>query len=201
MPITPEQRALLKAVIQQDLSAVQNLLDQGADPDFPTSARSTPLHEAVRHNDLEMVRMLVKAGACVDRRNRDGVIPLDMAYNTMANLSIIRFLEKAHEKLFDKNGNYKPKKHKEKKLVAKEPAVAEIGGLMVSSKTLPDIFKPENWMGKVGEMQKLWDSVPKNLKKEFDYAAALAKARQETLKKKFPKMTVRKKTSKSDPKP
>ncbi|MDE1152000.1 MAG: ankyrin repeat domain-containing protein [Micavibrio sp.] len=55
-----------------------------------------------------------------------------------------------------------------------------------TEESLKEIFNAKNWVGKPEEMQKLWDDVPKKLQKEFDFDAALAEAKRETLKKHAP---------------
>jgi hypothetical protein len=56
--------------------------------------------------------------------------------------------------------------------------------------TLKDIFNPKAWVGKTEEMEELWNDVPKRLHKHFDFAAALAEARRDTLKQNAPKQRI-----------
>ncbi len=61
-----------------------------------------------------------------------------------------------------------------------------------TEETLKDIFNAKNWVGKPEEMQKLWEDVPARLQKNFDFEAALAEAKRETLKKHAPqKLTLK----------
>ncbi len=56
--------------------------------------------------------------------------------------------------------------------------------------TLKDIFNAQKWVGKIDEMEELWNEVPKRLQKHFDFAAALAEARRGTLKQNAPKIVL-----------
>ena len=55
-----------------------------------------------------------------------------------------------------------------------------------TEESLKEIFNAKNWIGKPEEMQKLWEDVPAKLRKHFDFEAALAEAKRETLKKHAP---------------
>lgn len=55
-----------------------------------------------------------------------------------------------------------------------------------TEESLKDTFNAKNWTGRTAEMEKLWDEVPKKLQKKFDFDAALAEAKRETLKKNAP---------------
>jgi ankyrin repeat protein len=60
---------------------VQLLLNRGADVDAQTPGEDTPLVEAIREDDLAMVRLLVEAGADVNKTSTvgSGLKPLKMA--------------------------------------------------------------------------------------------------------------------------
>src|SRR5690606_14805245 len=51
---------------------------------------------------------------------------------------------------------------------------------------LKEKFNAKNWVGKTDEMEKEWEEVPKRFQKNFDFDAALAEAKRETLKKNAP---------------
>jgi hypothetical protein len=103
---------------------------------------------------------------------------------------------------FDDDEDVKPKKKAAPKKAAakKSTAAPTIGGLSdggaapeltppkitFREDNLQDIFNPKSWAGKTEEMEKLWDDVPTRLKKKFDFAAALAEARRDTLKQNAP---------------
>lgn len=60
--------ALAMAVVNHQVEAVRCCLEAGADASrfMPVHAHSTPLHNAALHGDLEIMRMLVGAGARID---------------------------------------------------------------------------------------------------------------------------------------
>ena len=63
----------------QTKTAVKLLLDRGADPNGSDANGNTALMEAASHGcDRELTRMLIKAGAKVDAKNRMGLTPFEM---------------------------------------------------------------------------------------------------------------------------
>lgn len=60
--------ALAMAVVNHQVEAVRLCLDAGADAMryMPVHAHSTPLHQAALHGDLEIMKLLVAAGASID---------------------------------------------------------------------------------------------------------------------------------------
>lgn len=174
-PMTPskDQKALLSAIRAGRLDQVKRLLERDdIDPNFSGAFGVTPLHEAVRYNDLAMVKQLVAAGADVNAKDRNGLTPLEMAQEFHAerevNFSpIIRYLSGV------KGGKVLQTPQKPAKPV-------------FTAETLPETFEPSKWVGNVKEMQELWEQVPAPLKKKFNFAAAMAEARQQTLKNKAP---------------
>ena len=76
--------ALHYAVHTEDVSAVQILLDAGADPNIRTERRSTPLYLAAERNNMGMVRLLLARGAdpnAPSKLNSTGIMgtPLQVA--------------------------------------------------------------------------------------------------------------------------
>jgi HEAT repeat protein len=60
-------------------AAVKLLLDRGADPNGSDANGNTPLSEAASHGcDRELMKMLIKAGAKIDSRNKAGLTPFEM---------------------------------------------------------------------------------------------------------------------------
>lgn len=117
---------------------------------------------------------------------------------------------------FDDDDDVKPKKKKAapKKTAAKRTAVPSVGTMADSEggnaapaapkitfreDNLKDIFNPKSWTGKTEDMEKLWDEVPTKLKKKFDFAAALAEARRDTLKQNAPPQRLTLKPASQDP--
>jgi ankyrin repeat protein len=72
---------LIEAVIHNDSFMVNDLLHQGVDPNYSLDAAGvTPLHYAAQNNSLEVIPLLVQAGAKVDAQTQpDGLTPIDMA--------------------------------------------------------------------------------------------------------------------------
>jgi uncharacterized protein len=67
------------AAMRGDREAVRAALARRADVNAPRSDGSTALHWAVERDDLEMVDALLRAGAFVTPRTREGVTPLQLA--------------------------------------------------------------------------------------------------------------------------
>lgn len=61
---------LIASIVQHDLSGVERLLSQGADPNAPDETGWRPLHVAIGHVDfegsIEIVKLLLKHGANVN---------------------------------------------------------------------------------------------------------------------------------------
>lgn len=84
-----------EAAARGDRNAVRSLLQQGADIDGAQGDGSTALHWAALNDDLEMVNLLIAAGANVKVTTREGAItPLFMACQN-GNAAIIAALLKA----------------------------------------------------------------------------------------------------------
>ena len=83
---------LADAAMQGDRAAVKSLLQQKAEVNAPQGDGATALHWAASNEDLEMVKLLLAAGANVNAATRDGgVTPLFMAC-TSGNAAIIEAL-------------------------------------------------------------------------------------------------------------
>ena len=84
-----------EAAMRGDKDAVRKLIEQRADIDGAQGDGSTALHWAAFNDDLDMVRLLVSAGANVRSTTRNGDIsPLFMAC-TNGNAAVIEVLMKA----------------------------------------------------------------------------------------------------------
>ncbi len=71
-------------------------------------------------------------------------------------------------------------------------AASDSAATKFTSKTVPEIFAPEKWIGKVDAMQREWKKVPAHLKQKFDFSSALTEAQQLTLKSRSKKIILRK---------
>src|SRR5207249_2937340 len=82
---------LADAASRRDMTAVRTLLAEHVDPNAPGRDGTPALHWAVRADDLDMARLIVRAGADAARADRYGVTPLSLAC-TNANADMIRLL-------------------------------------------------------------------------------------------------------------
>lgn len=95
VPDTP----LIKAIWDDDLDAVRNLLAEGVDVNLlDENTRSTALAEAVASGNLELVRTLLNAGADPNARNSAGVTPL-MRLDEDGTAELVRVLIDAGAKV------------------------------------------------------------------------------------------------------
>lgn len=232
--LSRKQQALFEAAQDGDARKVRTLLDEGIDPDFADDGESTPLDEAIRRGSLATVRALVDAGADINRVNSLQEAPLDLA-KQMGHTAIAQYLEGegAITGVPAKGGTMRPGKSfkpsrgrslgddfdddyydddqyyfgadegagrnsaprktaapfpaKKASATAAPETSAKPAKPVFREDTLKDIFNAKKWVGKADEMEQLWNEVPKRLHKHFDFAAALAEARRETLKQNAPK--------------
>jgi ankyrin repeat protein len=177
-----QQKALLRAIQRQSLPDIRSILDNHSNILRPIGTPfTTPLHEAIKVGNLDIIKLLVARGADVNFPDRGGSTPLDMALRRHRD-DITLYL-----------------KSRNAVIAAKKPApVPQVAAPLedkpyFSAKNLPDVFNPEKWVGQVKEMAKLWDKVPWRLKDTFDFSSAYSNARQRTLKQNHPKKDVFKK--------
>lgn len=73
---------LIQAVIKNDVVLVSSLLNRGANPNVTLDhANVTPLHYAAQNNALEVIPLLVEAGAMLDAQTEpDGYTPIEIAF-------------------------------------------------------------------------------------------------------------------------
>ena len=94
--ILPDDRALLDASRRGDVAAVRSLLKEGADPNSVQGDGLTALHLAAQTGNLEVVRVLLRAGARVDAQTRIGAhTPLHLA-SQGAHSDVVKALLSAH---------------------------------------------------------------------------------------------------------
>lgn len=78
--LTALDEQLLDAVIENDASAVMQLLECGANPNcFEDRCQIRPLHFACVYNAVDVVYPLIKGGAKINMSTADGCLPVDIA--------------------------------------------------------------------------------------------------------------------------
>src|SRR5205823_4711089 len=70
---------LADAVMRRDAAAVRAVMQKKADVNAPQNDGTTALLWAVRYDDLDTADMLIRAGAKISARNRDGATALQLA--------------------------------------------------------------------------------------------------------------------------
>jgi ankyrin repeat protein len=81
-PMTP----LLAAVLHQQQSAADRLLDRGADPNVVHPLFGTPLHVATGAGNVDLLRLLIDRGGKVSIVNRQGQTPLAVVAASRATI-------------------------------------------------------------------------------------------------------------------
>src|SRR5262245_28561758 len=79
---------LISAVKAGDIAAVRTLIKE---INSPETDGTTALHWAVREDNLEIIRLLLRSGANVKAANRYGVTPLSLAAES-GNAAVIELL-------------------------------------------------------------------------------------------------------------
>ena len=74
---------------------VATLIELGADPNTVSDHGNTPLHDAIREGVPEWVLALLDGGADGTVRNRDGLLPIDLARRFMDDERVLTRLEEA----------------------------------------------------------------------------------------------------------
>src|ERR1051325_9433713 len=82
------------AVMSKNKDAVRSLLQKKVDVNTPQVDGTTALHWAVRADDLETADLLIRAGANASAKNREGVMPMQLAA-TNGSAAMIEKLLKA----------------------------------------------------------------------------------------------------------
>src|SRR5262245_63059437 len=67
------------AAMRGDQQALRAAIARKADVNAPQADGSTALHWAVERDDVQTVDLLIKAGARVNAKTREGVMPLQLA--------------------------------------------------------------------------------------------------------------------------
>lgn len=162
--LSRQQKTFIDAVRLGQSLKVKLYLDKGCDPNVGRDGQP-PLHDAVISRNLQIVRMLVKAGADVHAQNDRGMTAYDIAiswkYQPIADYLEDCMSDNATRRMFAK----KPQLVRDK----------------YTQDTLKDIFNAEKWAGRADDMCKAWDEVPAHLRRDFDFSAQLAEVRRQSL--------------------
>lgn len=67
------------AVVQNDLEAIELIVDAGGDVNATDEEGYTPLHEAVEQGNDSAVHLLLRLGASVNAKKNNGYTPCDLA--------------------------------------------------------------------------------------------------------------------------
>lgn len=209
MAQSKKNQMLLMAARSGNLYRVKQLLSQGHDPDAGNTA-TTPLHEAVENGHLDIVKVLVKAGADINKTDRAGRTPFDVAMDRDFDddpraPGIMRYLKSKGGKPASQirtagigKKSSVPTSRKARLVSGgkgwdDDDAADETNDVAEKKKepafkaeTLKDVFNPNSWIGKTEQMEKLWQDVPERLKEKFDFAAALAEAQRQSMRRQFP---------------
>ena len=88
-----DQTPLRIAITEEcDNKIVDLLLRHGADPNVATYGE-TILHDAVRIDKIEIVKLLIHYGANVNSKSSSGITPLHKAFhNTKSNFNLVKYL-------------------------------------------------------------------------------------------------------------
>lgn len=71
---------LIESVMKNESKKVKELLDRGVDPNaFEDDAKYTPLHIAISFRAVDVIPMLLAAGADMHSANDEGQTPLERA--------------------------------------------------------------------------------------------------------------------------
>ena len=106
------QRGIWQAALDNDLSRVKKLLNNGCDVNSTDSSGYTALHYAARSNHVDLVKFLISNGACVNCTTRaGGETPLHRAAY-MGNLEVIQLLVSNKGSIFIQNNDGQTCLHK-----------------------------------------------------------------------------------------
>lgn len=182
MALSRKEKELIHHIRAGRTAMVERLIERGYPVNIDTDETTTPVHEAVRHERLDVLRLLVRKGANVNVVTREGHSPLDLAIFLndaralgSSKFQIVRYLRKVGAL-------------RGREITAARAEAANDGKIRFNAENLSDIFNPKAWVGKTHEMEKLWQEVPQLLKKKFDFEEAKARATTLTLKKRSEKM-------------
>lgn len=94
LSVGPEEHPLLDATLNIDVKTVQELLDDGADPNKGNDD-STPIMGAAEVGSVEIVTVLLRAGADPKRKTEDDDTPLTILATNNDNVAAAELLLEA----------------------------------------------------------------------------------------------------------
>lgn len=85
---------LIEAIIDNDVIKVTKILERGINPnEYHDEVQLTPLHFAVQSNAVDVVILLITAGADIDLETEDELTAIDIARNNK-NEEMLNLLSK-----------------------------------------------------------------------------------------------------------
>jgi ankyrin repeat protein len=93
-PSTPEDNAtqdLLLAIDNNDTELALAAISRGADVNYTTSNGETLLTYTIAHDQRSMIKILLNAGAIIEKKNKAGDAPIHIA-SKLSNLSLLKLL-------------------------------------------------------------------------------------------------------------
>jgi ankyrin repeat protein len=128
------------AAMRGDRDAVRAAVARTADVNIPRSDGSTALHWAVERDDLEMVDVLLRAGARVTARTREGVTALQLAAENGSAPILVRLLRAGA----DPNGPLTPSRDTALMMAARTGKADAVRALVEAG---ADVNAVETWGG------------------------------------------------------
>jgi hypothetical protein len=204
---------LEEAIFHGKVSIVKALVEGGADINRINDNDQTPLDYAKYHKETRIAAYLKSEGAETEKD-----ISARSRYSRYSGYDDDDhyFLNSLDRDDDDFRSNARApkrsaaKKSKPRTATAKKFTTAAEGGVELptepvkpkfTEESLKDIFNAKNWVGKTEDMEKLWTDVPEKLQKKFDFDAAFAEAKRETLKHYAPHAPTLKKAPPQSPPP
>ena len=97
---TPDKNGFPPLAYTNNLKMIKYLLEKGANPDFYYPSGNTLFHNAVKSNNLELAYLLYKAKANPNLKNKNGDLPLDIAFSEDMRTILLSSGAKLNERLY-----------------------------------------------------------------------------------------------------
>ncbi|MDF3023249.1 MAG: Ankyrin [Alphaproteobacteria bacterium] len=205
---------LEEAIFHGKVSIVKALVEGGADVNRVNDNGQTPLDYAKFHKETKIATYLKSEGA----EKADDLASRNRYSRFSGYDDDDHYFQNSFDRDDDddfKSNARAPKRSAAKKTAAKGTTAKKFttaaeGGVELptepvkpkfTEESLKDIFNAKNWVGKTDDMEKLWTDVPDKLQKKFDFDAAFAEAKRETLKQHAPHAPTLKKAPPQNPPP